>query len=404
MKLTDSTELLSREYYPHIEAHQPKLLETLERTGTPIFLCERENFVDRFRTLTECLSARWGDHIVGYSFKTNYLVAKSGIVRQCGAWAEVVSGHEYRLARELDFPGTQIIFNGPHKTDDDLYNAFGDGALVNINDHDELERIVKITSAAPSPIEVGIRLSSTLPRLGHSRFGFSLENGEAAEAAKRIEQCPTLNLVALHTHLYGDTDDANIYSLAATRLGQFAQQQIPNCQSRLKYIDLGGGFPAHSPKPKSRESWHPQPIDTYIGAISDALHPCFPPSGPRPPLVVEPGRYLTCDGIILVQRVLHVKQRDGRQVVNCDGSISMVPLTHYCPQIIRAFTPELHERSGNEASTIIHGSTCRENDILYEGVFPATEPGDFLVHFAVGAYNSSLGPDFIYASPSLELF
>ncbi len=341
---------------------------------------------------------------MGYSFKTNYLVAKCGIFRECGAWAEVVSGREYQLARELAYPGPSIIFNGPHKTADDLRTAILDGALVNLNDHDELDRIIQMTSDATAPLDIGLRLSSTLPKLGHSRFGFSLENGEATEAIGKIHRSPNLNLTALHTHLYGDTDEAEIYGLAASRLGEFAKQHIPDYQDTLKFIDMGGGFPAHGPKPKSRQTWNPQPIEIYIRTIAEALRAFFSVTERQPTLIVEPGRYLTCDGIMLVTRVVHVKERDGKQTVNCDGSISMVPLTHYCPQVIRVYTPELRERVGDETSTIIHGSTCRENDILYDGMFPPTKAGDYLIHFAAGAYNSSLSPDFIFAAPSLELF
>jgi diaminopimelate decarboxylase len=167
---------------------------------------------------------------------------------------------------------------------------------------------------------------------------------------------------------------------------------------------MGGGFPAHGPQPKSRQTWNPEPIDVYIRTITEALRPFFPMAGQQPTLVVEPGRYLTCDGILLVTRVVHVKNRDGKQIVNCDGSISMVPLTHYSPQLIRVYSQELEERADGETPTILYGSTCRENDILYDGLFPATETGDYLVHFAAGAYNSSLSPDFIFPSPSMELF
>lgn len=405
MNPSNAAEHPDLEHFPNLERKRSTALAILARTGTPIFLCERENLIDRYQALTESLNAHWGQHVVGYSFKTNYLVAKCGIFRECGAWAEVVSGREYRLARELEYPGPSIVFNGPHKTDTELRTAIiKDRALVNVNDHDELERIIGITSAVESPIDIGLRISSTLPRLGHSRFGFSLENGEATAAVDRVCRAPGVNIAALHTHLYGDTDAENLYRLAASRLGEFAKQQIPDYQHALKFVDVGGGFPAHSPKPKSRQTWNPQPIDLYVRTITDALRPFFPLASRQPTLIVEPGRYLTCDGIVLVTRVLHVKDRDGTQTVNCDGSISMVPLTHYCPQIIRVYTPELTERVGAESSTIIHGSTCRENDILYDGMFPRVEPGDCLVHFAAGAYNSSLSPDFIFAAPSLELF
>ena len=230
-----------------------------------------------------------------------------------------------------------------------------------------------------------------------------MENGEALSALEKIQRDPNINLVGLHTHLYGDTDNADIYRVAAERLGEFAQQHVVGFPDCLNYVDLGGGFPAHTPKPKSRESWNPQEIDVYIRVITDTLRRYFPDTHKQPSLIVEPGRYLSSDCAIFVTRVVHVKQRDGKQIINCDGSMSMVPLTHYIPQIIRAYTEDIQPCTGDETDTTIHGSTCRENDILYDGPFVETRPGDYLVHYAVGAYNANMSPNFIFETPGMKL-
>lgn len=390
-------------YFPNVEEKRAAILQTLQRAGTPVFVCDRNILIDRYQELQQSLSTHWHKHVIGYSFKTNYQVAQSGVLQQQGAWAEVVSGREYRMARQLCVSGDKIVFNGPFKSDDDLRTSLSEGALVNLNDHDELLRVATLASRGEAVIEIGLRISSNLPRLGHSRFGFSLENSEASDAVEQIRQHPQLNLTALHTHLYGDTDDADLYRLAASRLAEFAKQHVPDYSRTLKYINLGGGFPAHTLKPKSREKWNPQPIDSYVRAITDTLRPYFPEKESSPTLIVEPGRYLTSDSMLLVVNVTHVKERGGRQVVNCDGSISMVPLTHYCPQMIQAYDGQLIRRDGATVPTTIHGATCRENDILYEGHFQQCRPGDHLIYFGVGAYNSNLSPDFIFESPSMKM-
>jgi len=391
------------EYYPHVERKRVAILRHLAKDHTPLFLCERDNLVDRYRALEQSLQTRWRRSAIGYSFKTNYLVARSGILRDLGAWAEVVSGHEYHMARGLGYPGEAIVLNGPCKADELLRLAIAERSLVNINDHDELDRLLGIARLSDNPMSLGMRISSQLPCGGLSRFGFSLQNAEASEALAKIRRASNVHLIGLHTHLYGDTDDPEYYSQAARTIGQFAAQQIPDYQQTLRFIDMGGGFPAHSPKPKSRQTWDPRPIDVYIGHLTDALRPFFSDEAEQPTLIVEPGRYLTCDGILLVTRVIHVKERDGRQIINCNGSISMLPLTHYCPQIIRPYTCDLYPRGGAELPSAIFGATCRENDLLYEGLFPQVECGDYLVHFAAGAYNSSLSPEFIFANPAMEL-
>jgi len=391
------------QYYPDLDRKKSAVQAAVTRTGTPVFLCDRDILTARYRALDECLGRNWQQHIIGYSFKTNYQVARSGILRQAGAWAEVVSGREYRLARELGYPGRSIIFNGPYKTDADLRLAIDEGAIVNINDHDELDRLSAVSRSANEPVDIGIRLSGTLPKLGHSRFGFSLENGEALDALEKIHGNPGLNLAGLHTHLYGDTDDPDIYRQAAQQLGKFASQLQGDNPGGLKYIDLGGGFPAHTIKPKSREYWNPKEIGVYIRAITESLQQFFPPERVQPTLIVEPGRYLVCDGIILVTSIIHVKLRDGKQQINSNGSLSMVPLTHYIPQVIRAYTEDIQPRTGPEIPTIIFGSTCRENDVLFESPFVETRSGDYLVHYAAGAYNANLSPDFIFETPDMEL-
>lgn len=398
----ETSALDNGKFFPNVEEKRGVILETLQRVGTPVFLCDRNILIERYQELRRSLSAHWHKHVIGYSFKTNYLVARSGVLREQGAWAEVVSGREYRMARHLGVPGHAIVFNGPYKTDEDLRTSLAEGAQVNLNDHDELHRVVALASRGESVLELGLRISSTLPRLGHSRFGFSLENAEAADAVDRIRQHPRLKLIGLHTHLYGDTDDAELYGLAASRLAEFAVQHVPE-YAHLKFINLGGGFPAHTLKPKSREVWNPQPIDVYIRTITSALRPYFPQQESSPTMIVEPGRYLTSDSVLLVVSVTHVKRRGGRQVVNCNGSISMVPLTHYCPQMIQAYDHHLVRRNGTAVPTIIHGATCRENDILYEGQFQPCRPGDHLIYFGVGAYNSNLSPDFIFKSPAMEM-
>lgn len=400
--VSDAESLPAFQHYPDIIKRRSAILKVLDRAATPLFLCDRAILVDRYQELSRCLSAAWPRSIIAYSFKTNYQIARLQVFRELGGWAEVVSGREYQMARALGYPGETIVFNGPYKSPPELAVAFGEGALVNVNDHDELDTIIGCAAASNARIAIGMRLSCSLPRLGSSRFGFSTDNQEATAALAKIGQSRRLSLTALHMHLYGDTDDPGIYYEAVRRLGEFATRHIPDYQNALRFIDVGGGFPAHTPKPNSRTSWNPQPISAYVNTITDCLRTFFPDAHSRPTIIVEPGRYLTADSVVLITRVLHVKTRDGVQMVTCNGSISMVPLTHYCPQILHAFTGQLEQRAGPLVSSVIYGATCRENDILHQGAFVEVGTGDYLVHYACGAYNASLTPAFIFDAPGLE--
>ena len=100
------------------------------------------------RACGETLERLWGPSAIAYSFKTNYAVAESRVLQEEGAWAEVVSGREYRLARRLGYAGEEIVFNGPYKRDDELRNALRDGALIHVNDPPELERLLALLPPA----------------------------------------------------------------------------------------------------------------------------------------------------------------------------------------------------------------------------------------------------------------
>ncbi len=385
---------------PGSEAKKSAVLACLKEHSTPVFLADRDILIDRLATLRTALEARWPRCVIAYSFKTNYLVAESKVLQKEGAWAEVVSGWEYQLARTLGFAGDRIIFNGPWKTDDELRQALDDGALLHVNDQEELKRLLELTASSRKTHPIGLRVSTTLPGFGHSRFGFSVDRGEAAAAMDLVDKARNLHLAGLHTHLHGDTDDPYCYREACRSMVALLTEQAPRIRNTIQYLDLGGGFPDKTPKPYSRETWNPRGIDEYIGVIVGELNGAFAEAR-QPTLIVEPGRYLVNDAISFVSRIVSLKQMEATQVITSNGSLSMVPLTHYRPQSITVRSSDLVERSISEKPSIIYGASCRENDILYQGPFPTVELGDYLFHHGAGAYNSSMGPGFIFQPPPL---
>jgi diaminopimelate decarboxylase len=385
--------------YPDLVAERERFAPLLRRIESPFFLADTRVLADRLQRLRQALEQSWGRSAVAYSFKTNYAVAGSRALQERGAWAEVVSGREYGLARRLGFGGDRIIFNGPLKRDDELRDALRDGALIHVNDLEELERLLGLLTERPSGARIGIRVNAEVSGQPPSRFGLSLERGEAQAAVERILSVPGLALAGLHLHLRGDTDDPAVYREAARRLAAFITDGMPaHLPAGLSSLDLGGGFPAHGPKPRSRARWDPRPIEDYVEAIAAELAPAFA-GGARPTLILEPGRYLVADAIVFVAEVLGVRRSAGLQDVTCTGAVTMLPLTHYCPQIVRVYAPDLTPRDGAPERSLVFGSSCRENDVLYEGPLPPVSRGDHLVFYAVGAYNSSLSPEFIFEAP-----
>jgi len=390
--------------FPDLQAHRTRFFEIVGERSTPFFLMDGSILTDRAVAMRDRLRSRWGPSAVAYSFKTNYQVAELGLLRELGIRAEVVSGREYAMARGFGFAGSEIVFNGPHKSDAELERALRDGCVLHVHGKAELERLIRVATALGGSFDVGIRVAASLPYFGHSRFGFSLDSDEAAVAVRRIFDCPALELTGLHFHGLGDTTDPHCHQLAARKLAEFAQKSIPDYATRLRTLDLGGGFPSHGLKPRNRDSYDPPPIEEFIDSIVAELARAFPDEA-RPTLILEPGRYLVNDAVMLVAEVIDVPEVGAadRRTVLSNASITMVPLTHYCPQIIRAYTRRLEPRDGAPVETILYGASCREDDVLHEGPMAPAQVGDLLVYYAVGAYNANLGPDFIFEVPPLAL-
>jgi len=388
-------------HFPDLREHGELVRQIVNQSPPPIFLAERRILADRFAAMARSLDVHWSKWTIAYSFKTNYQVAESGALRALGAIAEVVSGHEYRLARSLGHAGAEIVFNGPYKTADDLRAAITDGARINVNDPDELRRIEDVARSMNVRCPIGIRVNVPLSEFPPSHFGFSIADGEAESAVRQVWDSPHLQLVGLHLHLRGDMDNPEWYGGACQVLAGFLGSWPSEHLAALEYIDMGGGYPAHMSKLDTRTHWDPRPIDEYIVAITRELRRCFD-GKPLPRLIFEPGRYLVNDAIIFVSRIVSVRDRAGTQQIVCNGATTMVPFTRYRAPIIRVYGPDFIAREGPPVPSNIYGASCREDDVLFQGAIGRVATGDYLVHFSVGAYNSSINPAFIFPCPTLR--
>ena len=364
-----------------------------------MFGLDRAAVEARHADLAEALRTHWPVSVVAYSCKTNYEVGR--LCPAVRSWAEVVSAREYAMARAWGVPGHQIVFNGPHKTAAGLDRALDDGAIVHLDHPTELSRLLRRAALRASPAEVGLRLCITPSGRAPSRFGFGVESGEAFEAAAAIHAADGLQLTALHAHLGTDVDSAADHERGAEILGTFARTLRQRLGVTLSSIDTGGGFPARL-KPYELATWNPRPLSEYIRTITRALRKTLP-DGPLPCLIVEPGRSLVDDAMVMVTRVLNVRDVGGTQEVLVDATRAMLPMCAYHPLAPRAHGGDFRPLTGPRLPTRLLGSSCVEGDVLFEGRLPAMEPDRQIVFYSVGAYHQSMAGPFIYDTPPTVL-
>lgn len=379
--------------FPEITANKKKLKQILSACPTPMFVSDRSIIQKRFNDLDQALNQYWGaNHATAYSLKTNYdLIAP---IKKLGAWAEVVSGREFELALKHDFPPDSIIYNGPFKTPESLEKALSSKIIVNVDNAREFYTIVSLAKKFKK-VEICLRLN--LYKRDY-RFGLPVNSPETQKIIDIIRRSKQINLVGFHFHIGSDINKLSAYSYAARATSRFLKSLDQKLISGIKYFDIGGGFPSGGLRPFYYKEWQPKPIGHYIKAVTKIIRPVFNRQN-LPKLIVEPGRYLTDDSTVFVTKIINHKAASHGQVLTVDGAITMLPLIYYRPQIVKLYSSELILKEISTQKSLVYGSTCKQDDILYQKPLPAAKVGDYLIFFCTGAYNLNLSPVFIFDLP-----
>jgi len=378
--------------------------ELLERYGSPLYVVSEQTIRETYREAKQAFETRYPKVQFAWSYKTNYLNAVCKIFHQEGSWAEVVSGMEYDKALQNGVKGSQIIFNGPSKSREDIVKAISNDSLVHIDHFDELFLILELAQSSEKKPKVAIRVNmdtGIYPKW--DRFGFNYENGEAWEALNRIMLSQKLDLVGLHTHIGTYIMTPNAYKVAASKLADLAYNVERKFKHNVRYIDLGGGFAS---KNTLKGAYHTG-IDTtpsfeeYAEAISGALISSNLNPEKLPVLILETGRALIDDaGYIMGTVIANKRLSDGRRSLIVDVGVNLLFTSFW-------YEHEIYPAKGETQfteDTTIYGPLCMNIDIIRAAVdFPVLKQGDQFVIKRVGAYNTTQWMQFIHNRPAIVL-
>ncbi len=410
--------------------------------GSPLFVFSEAVLRRKYREAHRAFSRRYPDVQFAWSYKTNYLNAICRTFHQEGSIAEVVSEFEYEKARHNGIPGDRIIFNGPHKPRPILERAAAEGALIQVDNLDELLTLADIAKTRTSPLPIALRVHvNTHTHEVWSKFGFSADNGEAVQIMRRLTLMPGLRLRGLHCHVGTFILDPGAYRTAVTRLVELAASARELGLGSMEYLNLGGGFASRArlhcqylPPEQATPS-----MDRYAEAICDTLQQLWPASEKLPRLYLETGRALVDEAGWLISTVVAVKKRalpapalepalaahgktshglshalaahgktsfsitttsDGRNALVLDAGVNLLyTTTWYQPTILPAKLS-----AEPPAPTTVYGCLCMNIDVIREEApLPGLTTGDQVVMHPVGAYNVTQSMQFIAYRPAVVM-
>jgi diaminopimelate decarboxylase len=302
----------------------------------------------------------------------------------------VASAGELHLALSAGFPPERILMHGNAKSEAELGMALEHGVgLIVIDNFDEIDRLARLTEAAPSSQEVLIRATPDVRGDTHekistgqadSKFGFSMADIPAAIA--RVRALAGLSLRGIHAHI-----GSQLLELDPFRREAAALARIGDGVGGFSIYDLGGGLGV-----AYGEAQHPPEIEAWVGALVDAAHQAG--IDPSTRILVEPGRALTANAGVTLYTVESVKHNVSTWV-GLDGGMS----DNLRPMLYGAtYEAHLADRPGDCAGAtrcVLAGKHCESGDVIVrDALLDDPRPGDVIVTPATGAYGFAMASNY----------
>lgn len=369
------------------------IVELARDFGTPLFVYDEKCIRRACREYYRAFGVETGLAGVIYAGKAFLTTAMCRIIASEGLGLDVVSGGELYTALNAGFPAKDIYFHGNNKSREELSMALdaGIGRFVVDNFH-ELEILNQLAGERRKSASIFLRITPGIEAHTHdyiktgkidSKFGFTLPNGQAMAAAKRVKELTSLEYRGLHCHIGSQIFEIEPYRETAAVMMDLAAG-IKNATGMVTWeLDLGGGFGIYY-----TEEDRPKDIAEYAGAIlekvkekADSLRI------PLPKVLVEPGRSIAGPAGSTVYTVGTIKEIPGvRKYVAVDGGMT----DNIRPALYGAKYEAIIANKASlppEETVAVTGKCCESGDMLiWAAKLPKVETGDILLVAATGAY------------------
>ena len=166
--------------------------------GSPLFVFSERDLRKKARRMRTAFASRYPNTSFAWSVKTNYLNAIIQVFRKEGWIAEVVSDFEYHKVRKLGVPAKEVVFNGPYKPQAALKLAMKEGALIQIDNWDELSHVEELAKDSQGSEFSSACASGWMPVCGRSGPSSGSRSQTARPNAPRPGSSPIPNSDCTH--------------------------------------------------------------------------------------------------------------------------------------------------------------------------------------------------------------
>jgi diaminopimelate decarboxylase len=341
---------------------------------------------------------------VSYAGKAFLCGAMARLVADEGLRLDVATGGELLVALHAGFPAANVVFHGNNKSEAELQLALeaGVGRIV-ADSFDELDRIEALVAAGADPPLVLVRVTPGVEAHTHeyiatgaddSKFGFTVSNGSARDAALRVAKSEAMELGGFHCHIGSQILVLESFARAAEVVAELAADVARAMGAAVAEVNLGGGLGVAY---TADELDAPSIADFGRETRANFAEVCARVGlDPVPALTVEAGRSIAGPAGLTLYTVGTIKAIPGvRTYVAVDGGMSdnARPTTYGA-----AYEAALPARitASRPFTATIAGKHCEQGDLLVRDAhLPAdVAVGDVLVTPVTGAYGHSMASNY----------
>jgi diaminopimelate decarboxylase len=385
------------------------LTELAAEHGSPAYVLDEADFRSRVRAF----KTAFADYDVFYAGKAFLCTAVARWVAEEGLSLDVCSGGELTVAERAGFDMARVGFHGNNKSLEEIERAvtLGVGRII-LDSFHEIERVAEVAERLDRTQRVMVRVTAGVEAHTHEyiatahedqKFGFSITNGAAFDAVRRVVEAPHLELLGLHSHIGSQIFDSSGFEVAARRVLALHARISAQVGSELGVtapeLDLGGGFGiAYTTQDDPSD-----PAQLAIEMSKIVEHECRGLGIEEPRLSIEPGRAIVGPAMCTLYEVGTVKKvaLDGgaaRTYVSVDGGMSdnirtaLYDADYSCTLVGR-------RSEAPPVLTRVVGKHCEAGDIVVKDEFLPGDvrPGDLVAVPGTGAYCRSMASNYNHA-------
>ncbi len=351
--------------------------------GTPFYCYSTATLERHFKVMDGAFKDT--DHLLCYAMKANSNQAVLKTMAALGAGMDVVSEGELRRALAAGVPARKIVFSGVGKTAKEMAYALREGiACFNVESEPELELLSAVAQRVGQRASVSIRVNPDVDAKSHAKIStgkadnkFGITYLRASEVYARAAALPNIDVTGVDMHIGSQITELAPFEQAFKLMGELVTR-LKSEGHNIRHLDLGGGLGV----PYRGDNDIPPHPDEYASMVKRTLgHLSLK-------YMMEPGRMIVGNAGILVSRVIHVKENEGKTFIVQDAAMNdLIRPTLYDAYHEILAVEESRNESSFEADVV--GPVCETGDYFAKSRrLPKLEQGDLMAIMTAGAYGA----------------